>query len=594
MFRNMKVITKLIIGFGIVIVLTVALSVIAVISIGVVTDSQKNLEYSGERTQAMMDIKYDIMNLRRVTTAINAYTGDVEREKGYAIESDEICTRIYSGVDVYLELTKNDVSITDEEERILIEGAETIRDTTMHYKRDLIDVNIAYGIANDIEPLRANSAALGGLISSIQETIEQLSTFELQLKDALQTHTGKLSSTYRTIFIAMAVATAVISLGIAFLISSSIKSAITKPVSVMAGFLRQIDQTGNLYFPEDEWGKAKKMASGKDEISQALAAFLKMLKQFSYYGKCLEMIADRDLSSEVQVIGDDDTCGMALVRMQETLNSVFASLATASTQVAAGSKQIADGAQMLAQGSTSQATTMQQLSTSISDISRKTKANADMAVRAAELAGSIMNNAEKGSKQMDEMTDAVKDINQASQSISKVIKVIDDIAFQTNILALNAAVEAARAGQHGKGFAVVAAEVRNLAAKSAEAAKDTGGLIANSIEKAGLGARIADETASSLAEIVSGIGESNQLVSDIARSSEEQSSDIEQINGGIGQVVQVIQQNSATAEQSAAASEEMNGQSIMLEELTMQFKLKDGNAVCIGIPANEIVSRKQY
>jgi methyl-accepting chemotaxis protein len=178
---------------------------------------------------------------------------------------------------------------------------------------------------------------------------------------------------------------------------------------------------------------------------------------------------------------------------------------------------------------------------------------------------------------MDEMMTAVKDINVASQSINKVIKVIDDIAFQTNILALNAAVEAARAGQHGKGFAVVAEEVRSLAAKSAEAAKDTGGLIANSMEKAELGARIADDTAASLVEIVSGINESSQIVTEIAKSSEEQSLGIAQINRGIDQVAQVVQQNSATAEESAAASEEMSGQANMLEELVSQFKLKGQN-----------------
>jgi methyl-accepting chemotaxis protein len=219
---------------------------------------------------------------------------------------------------------------------------------------------------------------------------------------------------------------------------------------------------------------------------------------------------------------------------------------------------------------------IEELSSSISEISERTKNNADMAGRAARLADTIKRNAEKGTLQMDEMLVAVKAIHEASQAISKVMKTIDDIAFQTNILALNAAVEAARAGQHGKGFAVVAEEVRNLAAKSATAARETEDLIENSIEKAELGVRIAGNTSESLTEIVSGVKESSRLVSDIAKESEAQSAGISKINSGIGQVTVVVQQNSATAEEGAAASEEMSGQSAILHELITQFKIKTG------------------
>ena len=273
-----------------------------------------------------------------------------------------------------------------------------------------------------------------------------------------------------------------------------------------------------------------------------------------------------------------------MVSTQKAEAELTASISQVSETFVMSSKQIAAGAQALAQGSTQQAASVEQLSSSITEIAQKTRDNADMANRAAALANKIKQNAETGSFQMGEMMEAVREINQASQSINKVIKVIDDIAFQTNILALNAAVEAARAGQHGKGFAVVAEEVRNLAAKSAEAAKDTGSLIANSMEKAELGSRIADETASSLTEIVSGINESNQIVMQIATSSEEQSAGIVQINQGIDQVAQVIQQNSATAEESAAASEEMSSQSAMLQDLVSQFKSRDDDGAGQALP----------
>ena len=303
----------------------------------------------------------------------------------------------------------------------------------------------------------------------------------------------------------------------------------------------------------------------------------------------MNCLANGDLSSECsyEFQGDFRLIKDSINGIIGNLNATMSEIITATAQVAAGSKQIAEGAQTLAQGSTEQAASVQQLSSSIADIAQKTSGNSDMAGRAASLANKIMSDAEKGSRKMDEMTVAVKEINLASQNISRVIKVIDDIAFQTNILALNAAVEAARAGQHGKGFAVVAEEVRNLAAKSAEAARDTGGLIANSMEKAELGARIAGETAASLADIVSGIDESNQIVADIARSSEEQSVGIGQVNNGIDQVAQVVQQNSATAEESAAASQEMSGQSDVLEGLVSQFKLRDGGRALVGLPASK-------
>jgi len=341
--------------------------------------------------------------------------------------------------------------------------------------------------------------------------------------------------------------------------------------------MKKASETGDIVIRDADRVVIEKYSQSKDEIGQCIAATASFMREINEEMDLLEKIGDGDLTIIPNILSDGDKVGKALTKVVDNLNNMFNEINNASSQVSAGSKQISDGAQTLAQGSTEQAASVEQLSASISDIAAKTKANAEMAGRAASLASTIKTSAEKGSGQMDEMMGAVKDINASSQNISKVIKSIDDIAFQTNILALNAAVEAARAGQHGKGFAVVAEEVRNLAAKSAEAAKDTESLIADSITKAELGSKIADDTAASLKEIVSGIDESTQLVGSIAQSSEEQSVGIDQVNNGVDQVAQVVQQNSATAEESAAASEEMSGQSLMLEELISRFKLKDSS-----------------
>lgn len=313
----------------------------------------------------------------------------------------------------------------------------------------------------------------------------------------------------------------------------------------------------------------------KDEMRELADTFNGMIENSRMQTQTIMAIADGDLTLTVEARSDKDQMNQAIMTMLDNNNDVFSQIVGAAKNVTLGARQIAGNAQSLAQGTIEQAAAIEQLVHIIDEVEMQTKENAAAAKTASVLTDRIKENVQKSSGHMGHLVKAVTDINEASGFIGKIIHVIDEIAFQTNILALNAAVEAARAGQHGKGFAVVAEEVRNLAAKSAAAAKNSDTFIENSIMKADMGTRIAGETSASLSEIVSEIIASSRFLSEIAASSQQQSMAINKINEGIKRVSMVIQQNSTAAEEAAAASEEMSEQADTLEAMISRFRLKD-------------------
>ena len=298
-------------------------------------------------------------------------------------------------------------------------------------------------------------------------------------------------------------------------------------------------------------------------------------KRLIQLSESADRIADGDLATEV-VTSTGDELGDAAASfeiMRQRVREVMVEINHEADQVAAGAQNVSDASVALSQGASEQAASVQQLSASISQIASQTASNAQNAEKANELTVGTRSKAEVGNQEMQEMLSAMEEINVSSANISKIIKVIDEIAFQTNILALNAAVEAARAGQHGKGFAVVAEEVRNLAARSAKAAKETTDMIEGSMEKVEAGRGIAHKTAEALNEIVGDVAAVADIVASIAKASNEQKLALEQINQGVQQVSQVVQSNSSTSEEAATASQHLSTQADNMKASVGRFKL---------------------
>jgi methyl-accepting chemotaxis protein len=358
-----------------------------------------------------------------------------------------------------------------------------------------------------------------------------------------------------------------------------IKNNLNQCINVMNGL---IAETGQLV----EFSKAGKLETRGDAskftggwadlvagINDILDAVVRPIQEAQ---SVLETMADGDLSQHMSgdYAGDFAKIKNALNGSLESLSGILGHVTVAVDQVSTGSREVSGASQSLSQGAMEQASALEEVSASMTQVGAQTKQNADNATHASQLSQSAKKSANAGNEFMDQLLEAMKEINGKSAEVQKIITVIEEIAFQTNLLALNAAVEAARAGVHGKGFAVVAEEVRSLAQRSAKAANETTALIEDNVKAVNNGSSISDKTAEALQEILTVSVQVTDLVNDIEAASNEQTIAVQQIDDSLIQIDRVTQANTASAEQSAAAAEELSGQSESLKEMVSRFTLR--------------------
>ena len=582
--KNLKVSLKLIISFLIIALLTAVVGVVGIVGMRQIDSSFDDM-YTMQ-TVPLPELSKAIEMLQRMRACMREFI------IGAAVDDLDLIEDAYKRVQTYRPIMTKSMANYFETIRSP-EAIKLFNEARDLYNGDFTDcIEKIYAQAKsgaDPADLYALMRQYTEASNKIVENFDLCMTMKIQVAaDAAQSSSDTADGLLILIIVVLVVA-----LGASVFFAFYISSLISKPLIPLTTFLKKAGEVGDIALRQEDINVISAFTNRKDELGQCISAAALFVSHMNSVSDELEAIANGDLTADVKTLSDKDTMGVSLQRMLDNLNRMFADISASTNQVSLGAKQVADGSQMLAQGATEQAASIEELSSSITQIAERTKANAETADKTSKLSATIKESAEKGSTQMDEMISAVSDINEASKNISRIIKTIDDIAFQTNILALNAAVEAARAGQHGKGFAVVAEEVRNLASKSAEAAKNTGDMIQDSMDKAELGARIAGDTAASLSEIVSGINESSHLIEEIAKSSEEQSAGINHINIGIEQVAHVVQQNSTTAEQSASAAQEMSGQSEVLQQHITQFKLKDESSMYLPMSQGERSAKKR-